>query len=426
MKTKKSAWRSIKDFSRKFGPGVITGASDDDPSGILTYLQAGVVLGVSSLWTALLSLPLMYTIQEMCGRIALVTGKGLMRLIKEHYSGLIVGIIAIISTVVITINIGADLLAIAIVTEELTNLPRLLWIVVAGAIVTVSMVVFSYEKFARILKWLTFSLVFYIVTVLYINVDWREAILSTIWPRYFSWNAESLILIVAIIGTTISPYLFFWQAEEEVEERQLHIKEKSLKRFVVTKHELKDLRGDTFLGMLLSNLVMWFIILGASNLSRLYGLSEISSFDQAALALQPLLGDKAFLIFSLGIIGTGLLAVPVLAGSIGYIIAEVFGWKNGLHLKFRRAKPFYLVIACATFVGILLSFVGLDPVHLLIYTAVLYTIITPPIILIIIGLANNKKLMGDRVNTRTGNLLAWAAFAFITIITVAYLVILAT
>ncbi len=418
---KKNYWKLL---TSKLGPGIITGASDDDPSGILTYLQAGVVMGVSSLWTALITLPLMYSIQEMCARIGLVTDKGLMRLIKEHYPKWLLWSVALISCVVITINIGADLLAIGVVSEKLTSIPRLIWLPVATVLILCGMIFFSYKKFVKVLKWLTLSLFFYIVTVLYINVDWREAILSTIWPTHFEWNATSIMLVAAIVGTTISPYLFFWQTEEEAEDRNVKEKANGKKHFIVTKHELKDLKEDTFLGMLFSNGVMWFIVLGAAQLGKLYGLGEISNFDDAALALKPLLGDKAFIMFSLGIIGTGLLAIPVLAGSVGYMIAELFGWKQGLNRHFHNAKAFYIAIIGSTVIGMLLSFSGLDPVQLLVYTAIFYTLITPPLIFVIISLANNKKIMGKRVNSFASNFLGWSAFILISAIVIAYLVLI--
>ncbi len=412
----------FKSLSKKLGPGIITGASDDDPSGILTYLQAGVIMGVSSLWTALLSLPLMYTIQEMCARIGLVTDKGLMRLIKEHYPKWVLWTITIISGIVITINIGADLLAIGVVAEKLTDISRFLWLPLTAALILSGMIFFSYKKFVKVLKWLTLSLFFYIITVLYINVDWREAILSTVWPANFEWNTTTIILVAAIVGTTISPYLFFWQAQEEVEERnQIEAKRKS-KRFVVTKRELKDLKEDTFVGMLFSNSVMWFIIIAAAHLARFYGLNEIENFDQAAMALKPLLGDKAFLMFSLGIIGTGLLAIPVLSGSVGYLIAEAFGWREGLNKHFSKAKSFYGVIILSTAVGMLLSFSGLDPVQLLVYTGVFYTLITPPLIFIIIRLANDPKVMGKKTNSFASNALGWTAFGLISLLIILYLI----
>ena len=227
--------------------------------------------------------------------------------------------------------------------------------------------------------------------------------------------------VAAIVGTTISPYLFFWQAEEEAEDRNEKEKANGSKNFIVTKHELKDLKEDTFLGMLFSNSVMWFIVLGASQLGKLYGLGEINNFDDAALALKPLLGDKAFIMFSLGIIGTGLLAIPVLAGSVGYMIAEVFGWKEGLNRHFHKARGFYIAIIASTLIGMLLSFSGLDPVQLLVYTAIFYTLITPPLIFVIIKIANNKKIMGKSVNSFASNFLGWTAFGLISALVVVYL-----
>lgn len=414
----------LKHLKGKLGPGIITGASDDDPSGILTYLQAGVVMGISSLWTALVTLPLMYIIQEMCARLGFVTDKGLIRLIKEHYSRPLLYIITIISVIAITVNIGADLLAIGVVAEKITDLPRWFWVPVAAGLILFSTIFFSYKSFARILKWLALSLLFYVATVLYINIDWREAILSTIWPSGFEWNTTSIMLVAAIVGTTISPYLFFWQTEEEVEERNELQRQKGLRRFLVTKHELKDLKEDTFLGMLFSNAVMWFLLLAASQLSRLYGLGVIENFDQAALALEPLLGDQAFLMFSLGIIGTALLAIPVLAGSVGYILAEVFNWREGLNMSFSKATSFYGAICLATFLGMVLSLTGIDPIALLIYTAVFYTIITPILIFIIIRLGSNKKIMGERRNSIVSNILGWTAFGLISILVIAYLITL--
>lgn len=421
MKTAKSSWLlSVRKFARKFGPGIITGASDDDPAGILTYLQAGVILGFSSLWTTLMTLPLMFTIQEMCGRIGWVTKKGLITLIRENHSRTFVYIIGGISAIVITINIGADLLAIGVVLERLILLPRLFGMMAAGAVILLGTIFFSYQNFAKVLKWLALSLVFYIITVLYIDIEWQEALLATISPQNFQWTTSSLALVVAIVGTTISPYLFFWQTEEEVEERSTR-KAKSIDA-TDTKKEITDLREDTFVGMLFSNIVMWFLLLGASQLARIYGLGEITDFDQAALALKPLLGDAAFFVFSLGLIGTGLLAVPVLGGSVGYVLTETFGHhRDGFRWKFHQAKFFYGIIIASVVVGILLSFFGLDPVKLLITTGILYTVITPPLLFIILRLANNKKLLGNYTNKSLSNVVGWIALILISALTITYL-----
>lgn len=401
------------------GPGLITGASDDDPSGILTYLQAGAVLGFKTLWMVFLTLPLMYGIQEMCGRIGYVTEKGLVKLIKENYSKFTLYLVAFISVVVITINISADLLAGGVILEKFSGIDRQFWIPITSFLIVGAIVAFSYQKFSRILKWLTLSLFFYVVTVFFMNVNWLSAIKATVMPS-FDFSALGIMLMTAIFGTTISPYLFFWQTSEEVEEREDERVERKLKRFLVTKNELKVLKEDTFAGMLFSNLVMWFIIVGASNLA-LYGVNEIVSFDQAAMVLEPLLGSFAFLAFGLGIIGTGFLAIPVLAGSVGYIISEAFNWPEGLNKKFSEAKSFYLVIGAATLCGMMINFFSIDPIALLIKTAVLYAIITPILIFVIMRIANNRHIMRDKKNSRTNNFLGVISLIVTTIAVLAYL-----
>lgn len=400
----------IKKLGKSVGPGIITGASDDDPSGILTYLQSGFVLGFRMLWLAVFCLPFMYVMQEMASRIGYVTDKGLMKVIKEHYPRWILYIVGAISVVVITVNIGADLLAIGVVSEKLTSISRFFWLPAAGILISFFTIFLSYPKFASIMKWLIVSLFFYIIAAFYMGIDWKRAFLATIIPS-FSFDKEFLILFTAFLGTTISPYLFFWQADEEVEERNEEKKEKHLKRFLVTKNELKHLRKDTFWGMFFSQLVTWFIVAAAGQAAVVYGAKEIVSFDQAALVLRPLLGGSAFFMFSLGIIGTGLIAVPVLAGSVGYALSEIFNWKEGINKTFRQARGFYMIIIAATLMGITMNFLNLDPIKLLIYTAVLYTIITPPLIFLIIRISNNKKIMGKRTNSWTSNIFGWLIFA---------------
>ncbi|MBI5465922.1 MAG: divalent metal cation transporter [Candidatus Kerfeldbacteria bacterium] len=412
--------RKLHAFVKKLGPGLITGASDDDPSGILTYLQAGTVMGLKSLWTALFTLPLMYGIQEMCARIGLQTDHGLMRLIKQRYSKYVLYLVALVSTVVITVNIGADLSAMGVVIKDMVGGNRLMWLALFAAVIIFSTIKLSYHKLARVLKWLTLSLFCYVLTVFFIKIDWLEALRAT-FTISLDWSKENIMLIAAILGTTISPYLFFWQANEEAEERDETISNHHLKRFIVTKHELKMLKEDVFWGMLFSNLVTWFIIVGASRLSSLYGVSEITSFSQAALVLKPLLGPAAYFMFALGIIGTGLLAIPVLAGSVGYIIAEVFGWSEGMSKTFRQAEGFYIAIASATLLGVAINFLNIDPVQLLIYAAVLYTIITPPLIYFILRLANDKKLMGHHANSWASNALGTLTLVVMITAAAAYL-----
>ncbi len=387
------------------GPGLITGASDDDPSGIITYLQAGVILGFRSLWSALLTLPLMYAIQEMCGRLGMVTGHGLLRLLKNNYPKLLVYIIALAAGSAMIINLGADLLAIGVVMEKLTGFTRLFWLVAAAGLILFLLFKFSYHKIAHVLKWLTLSLFAYVATVFAIKINWFETLGQTFTPALPD-TLMGWLIISAILGTTISPYLFFWQAGEEAEE-------KKFKRITVTKHELKNLHEDTFLGMLFSNTVMWFILVGAAHLAQNEGLTLITNFDQAALVLEPLLGSAAYLMFALGIIGTGLLAIPVLAGATGYIAAELFNWPEGLGKPYRRTRGFHFTIIIATILGILLTLLGFDPVDLLIKTAIIYAILTPILIFLIIRLSNNKKIMGDKTTQPIINILGYLALLII-------------
>lgn len=412
--------RVAKDFYKKIGPGVITGASDDDPSGILIYLQAGVIIGIKALWTALLTLPLMYVVQEMCARIGFVTQKGLARLIKENYPKYVLYCVAIVSVFTITVNISADLLAVGIVLEKLFSISRLIWIPAVTAFILIFTIFFSYKKFTSILKWLTFPLFFYVIVTFFLNIDWWLAVKSTFLP-IFPITRENILIIVAILGTTISPYLFFWQANEEAEERHNMHMEKPTKKFVVTKHELKFLKEDTFLGMFFSNIVMWFIILSASHLSSAYGLGKIENFDQAALVLKPLLGPLAYLLFSIGIIGVGLLAIPVLAGSVGYMLAEVFNWREGMDRPFRKARGFYSVIIATTIIGMLMTLLGFDPIELLIYAAIFYALITPPLIYFILRFASNPAIMKHKINTKSTNVFGWIAFAVMSLAVVIYI-----
>jgi len=397
-------------YFKKLGPGLITGASDDDPAGILTYLQTGVIFGVKSLWLALFTLPLMYFIQEICGRIGFVSDKGLAKIIKEHYSKKILYPIAFVSVLVITINIGADLAAAGMIFEKFSGINKNFWIPIMSFFIIAALVFFSYRKFARVMKWLTLSLFFYVATVFFLKIDWLGALKSTFIPS-FDLLKGNIFLIAAFLGTTISPYLFFWQTNEEAESREERQREDGVEKILVTKNELKILKEDTFSGMFFSNAVAWFIILGASQVSALYGIKEIANFEQAALVLKPLLGDFAFFIFGLGIIGTAFLAIPVLAGSIGYILAETFSWQEGLNKHFHEAKGFYMAICAAALIGLLINFLGIDPINLLIFSAALYAIITPPLILIIMKIANNREIMGDDVNSAIINFFGYLVFA---------------
>ncbi len=413
-------FKRVREAGHDVGPGIITGAADDDPSGILTYLQSGFLYGFKILWLSFLALPFMVSVQEMAGRIGYVTDKGLIKIIKDHYSKILLYFIAVISIVVITMNIGADLLAVGTVLENIFPLSRLFWVPFSALIIISFTVFLSYPKFAKVLKWLTLSLLFYVATALYIKLDWGEVLKATVMP-YFSFDKNFIMLVAAFFGTTISPYLFFWQADEEVEDRDEVKKERKLKRFIVTKNELKHLKKDTALGMVFSEAITWFIIVSAGGLSLLKGPQVIMNFEQASGVLKPLLGQWAFFIFSLGIVGTGLLAIPVLAGSIGYMMSEIFNWSEGIDKTWREARGFYSVIVLATISGVVMMILGIDPIAALIYTAVFYTIITPPIIYVILKIANNKKIMGDKRNGRLANIFGYATLVVASAVAIIYL-----
>lgn len=395
----------IRKFFKLLGPGFITGASDDDPSGIATYSQTGAIFGLTQLWAALFTFPLMTAVQEMCGRIGLVTGHGLAGVIKRNYSKSILYTCVFLLTIANTINIGADLGAMAASAQLLIDVPFIFWLLFMTALTLVLEVFVSYQVYVRFLKYLALSLFAYIFTAFVVKVNWKEAFLSTIIP-HFSTSREYMMNIVAIFGTTISPYLFFWQASEEVEEEIAQNKIRAMGKGVprVTRKDISNLRKDTITGMFFSNLVMWFIMVTTGTVLYNQG-KTVSTAHEAAEALRPFAGDFAFLLFAAGIIGTGLLAVPVLSGSASYAIAESFNWKAGLYLKMRKAHGFYSVITLATLVGLSINFLGIDPFKMLYYTAVINGLIAPILLVMIMLIANNKEIMRGRVNSRSQNFL---------------------
>lgn len=346
----------------------------------------------------------MSAVQEMCARIGVVTEKGLAGNIKTHYkSKVLLYSLALLIIAANTINIGADLAGMTAAFRLVIPVNELLITVFITLMIIILMVKFPYKFIASNLKWLTFALFAYIASALVVKQDWGQIIYSTFVPKV-SLNKETITLIVAILGTTISPYLFFWQTSEEVEEKKEMEKEKH-KQLIVTKHELKQMREDVDLGMLFSNLVMFAII--ATTASTLFkaGINQIETADQAAKALEPFAGKASYLLFTLGIVGTGLLAIPVLAGAAAYAISEIFGWKEGLSKSFRQAKPFYGVIIISTVIGAAMTLVNINPFKALFYTAVIYGLISPILILFILLIANNEKIMGEHKNTPITNIL---------------------
>ena len=388
----------LKKLSKILGPGFITGASDDDPSGIATYSQTGAQFGYGQLWTALFSIPFMTVIQEMCGRIGMVTGKGLAGVIKSNYSRAILYFTVTILLVANTVNIGADLGAMASTLQLLVDIPFVFLLLGITAFTLILEIFVSYATYARFLKYLALSLLTYIAAAFIIKVDWGTVALATFIPT-ISFSQGYILNIVAILGTSISPYLFFWQASEEVEEEM----GKGMPK--ITSRDLSEMRLDTGIGMFFSQLVMFFIIIVVAATLNANGITNIETAAQAAEALRPIAGDKAFLLFTAGIIGTGLLAVPILAGSASYAVSEAFNWKSGLSRKLKQAHGFYGVITIATIIGLLINFTPIPPFKMLYYTAVLNGICAPPLILMILLISNNKKVMGERTNSKTSNIL---------------------
>lgn len=415
--------KAIKKLLRVLGPGFITGASDDDPSGIATYSQTGAMFGFSQLWTAPFSFPLMAAVQEMCGRIGLVTGKGLAGVIREHYTKKVLYGAVLLLFVANTINIGADLGAMAASMQLIVGLP--FWILLIGiAAITLCLEVFiSYKIYSQYLKYLTFALFSYFFVAFSIHIDWKSVFFSTVFPT-IQVTKDYLFNIVAILGTTISPYLFFWQASEEVEEEIAHhkLRQMGAGQPKITPEDISRLRIDTIVGMFFSNSVMWFIIITTGATLYSSGIHNIQTASDAALALRPFAGDFAFFLFALGIIGTGFLAVPILAGSASYAVSEAFGWKAGLYRTLKTAPQFYLVIAIATIVGIAINFIGVSPFSALYYTAVLNGIVAPPLLFLILLIANNKKIMRNRINNTLLNVFGIATATIMSFSAIALVV----
>lgn len=401
---------TIKQRLRKWygilGPGFVTGASDDDPSGIATYTQTGALFGYGQAWTALFSFPFMTAVQEMCGRIGLVTGKGLIGVMKKEFPKPILLMTVFLLFLANAINIGANLGAMASAVTLLIPLPFTV-LLLAMMVVSLLLETFvSYEVYAKYLKFLALSLLSYILVAFMIRINWLEVLGHTLVPS-FSFSAGYLMNLVAVLGTTISPYLFFWQADQEVEESVL---KKKLMRFgfgvpKINRGDVGRMRIDTMVGMFFSNLVMFFIIVVAAATLNANGIMDVQTADQAALALKPLAGGFTFLLFTLGIVGTGLLAVPILAGSASYALAEVFGWKAGLYRKFNQAHGFYGAITLATLLGLVVNYIGVPPFKMLYYTAVVNGMIAPVLLVMILIIGNNERVMGKFRNTMLQNVL---------------------
>jgi NRAMP (natural resistance-associated macrophage protein)-like metal ion transporter len=398
---------------RILGPGLITGAADDDPSGIGTYSQAGASFGTGQLWLALYMLPLLITVQEMCGRIGLVTGRGIAAVVRQHYNRkLLFGAVALV-VIANTINVGADLGAMTASVQLLVPGVPFLVVLCCFALGMLALEVFvPYRRYATVLKVLTLSLLAYIVTGLIVGANWGAVLRATLVPT-LQGTPAFLALVVGVLGTTISPYLFFWQASEQVEEQQGHHRQQrgtdEPRKIQAMHFELRSLRLDTVFGMLASEVTTWFIIFTVGSTLYTHGVTTITTADQAASALAPLVksfphaGDLARLLFALGIVGTGLLAVPVLAGSAAYAVAEAFGWHEGLARSWTHARGFYGVIALATVVGLGLNLLGINPITALVYTAIINGVVAVPLLVLILLVANNSTIMGSYTNGMLSN-----------------------
>ncbi len=408
---------AIRRFFKILGPGLVTGAADDDPSGIATYSQAGAQFGYGQLWTVLFLYPLMTAVQEACARIGAVTRKGVAEVIKLHYSKR--ALYATISLIMVanTINIGADLGAMAAATRLVVPLPFVVIILLFTVITLVLEIFVPYKQYAKILKWLAVSLLVYPVTMLLVHEPWGTLLRATFLP-HIDFNIGFLFILTGVIGTTISPYMFFWQASEEVEEeleQNVRSGQEGFRNFI------RRMRIDNAFGMFLSQAITWCIFVVGGTVLHGSGVTNVATAADAAKALVPLVntfpnaGFLAELIFAIGIVGLGLLAVPVLAGSAAYALAEAFNWPEGLYRKLRDAHGFYGVITIATLLGLLINFVGIDPIQALIVTSVINGVVAIPLIFIIIRISSSKALMGEYVSGWLSKTLLWIAFIGITV-----------
>ncbi len=408
MKIKRFLSESEKNWVKKLGPGLITGAADDDPSGIATYSEAGARFGLNMLWTVLFTYPFMVAIQIISARIGRVSGHGLGTNIRNHYPKWLLYFIVGLLLIANTINIAADISAMGSAMNLIIGGPAQTYAACFGLISLLLQVLIPYSRYVRILKWLTLVLLAYVATAFVVHIPWREVALRTVFPK-ISWSPEYITTVVGVFGTTISPYLFFWQASQEVEEEELNPNEHAL---ISAPEEVKEnfnrIRFDTYVGMGFSNLVAFFIILAAAVILNMHGLTNIQTSADAAKALRPLAGDFAFYLFSAGIIGTGLLAIPVLAGSSAYAIAEAFDWQQrSLEYHPLMAKRFYGVIIISTFIGIGLGFTQIDPIKALYLSAVINGVISVPIMAVMMLMAMNPKIMGALVLRKKLRIIGW-------------------
>jgi NRAMP (natural resistance-associated macrophage protein)-like metal ion transporter len=405
------------------GPGVITGASDDDPSGIATFSQAGAKFGFGMLWLVLFEYPLMAVIQEICARIGLLKGSGLATIIRKKYSKKVVLPIVTLLFIANIVNIGANISAMAASASLiLPQVPLSTFSIFFTVFIVSAVILIPYKKYVKILKYLTLSLFAYLATAVIVGGNWYQILIATIVP-HVEFSADFATMFVAILGTSISPYLFFWQTSEEAEEEvsQNKIKEIGKGEPDVTKKEIKSMRADIAVGIGFAHFITWTIIVTTAGSLHANGITDIQSAEQAAKALEPLVtnfpnsGEISKTIFAIGVIGTGLLSIPVLAGSAAYALSDTFGWKEGLSKKFKQAKAFYLVIIICGVIGLGINFIGINPIKALVYTAVINGVVAVPILFVIMRIANDKKILKEKTNGALSNAVGWLTFAIMAI-----------
>ena len=409
-------------FWTGLGPGLITGAADDDPSGIATYSQVGAQYGFQLLWLSLFTFPLMAVVQEMCGRIGLATGRGLAGNIRINYPKWVIYMCAALLFFANTLNIGADLGAMTKAVQLIYPNFNFVFVTTVFTLFCLLLQIYTpYERYAKYLKYLVLVLLSYVATAFIVHIDAGQLLTHVIVPS-ITPTKNQFFIITAILGTTISPYLFFWQTSHEVEEEIAHGKTSIRLREGTTNEEVKKMRVDVWTGMFVSNAVMFFIIATCAAVLFSHGITTINTAADAAAALKPLAGPQAFILFALGIVGMGLLAVPVLAGSAAYTIAEGFKWKSGLYRKLPHARSFYGVIILSMLIGLLINFLGFDPIKMLIYSAVANGLVAPVILFFIVHMASSKKVVKERINSPVSAALGWYITGIMTISGVATIV----
>jgi NRAMP (natural resistance-associated macrophage protein)-like metal ion transporter len=406
----------IRKFWRKLGPGLITGASDDDPSGIATYSQAGAQFGLTMLWAALITYPMMYAIQEMCARIGIVTNNGLAGVLRKHHRPFILYALLILVIPSIVLNIAADLAGMgAVVNMLIPAIPKLLVDAVVTLVSISFLIYFPYRKIANVLKYFCLTLLCYMIVPFLQSQNWENILYHTFIPS-IKWEKEYLWIFVGILGTTISPYLFFWQASISREHKNHSLKTMGT--------ELQEMQIDVNTGMFASNLAMYFIILTTGTVLFENGVNTINTVEEAAKALEPVAGKASYFLFAIGVLGVGFLSIPVLALCIGFIFSEIFNWQAGLDKKFHEAKSFYVMISASLIAGFAINLLGFDPIKMLILTAVVYGVIAPFVIAAILHICNDQKLMKGKVNTWWRNALGIAALILMSCAAIAMLVLL--